>query len=53
MQLEIFSLFLFYDMFRSHHKHNETQKKNQEVQKTYYITGRVEDTQEEQLGKFK
>jgi hypothetical protein len=31
----------------------EHKKKNQVVQKTCYITGRVEDTQEEQLGKFK
>jgi hypothetical protein len=33
-----------------HHKHNETQKKNQVVQKTCYITGRVEDTQRNNSG---
>jgi hypothetical protein len=34
-------------------KTQRNKKKNQFVQNTYYITGQVEDTQEEQLGKFK
>jgi hypothetical protein len=33
--------------------YRRNKKKNLVVQKTYYITGQVEDTQEEQLGKFK
>jgi hypothetical protein len=33
--------------------YRRSKKKNQLVQKTYYKTGRVEDTQEEQLGMFK
>jgi hypothetical protein len=58
----IYAKYVGYNIHSQGTKHGEEnhiinttkhKKKNQVVQKTCYITGRVEDTQEEQLGKFK